>query len=125
MSGFVDIFKNLGIKTDLDAVTTYLNILLGEIRGPYKEEFLRNINTPIGPSANEKLNNMHAYDTMGSESSLEMSTGAQQAILSIELYLTIEQRLMVLPFLPLYNKNRKKTKRKMRLAWNLSISITR
>jgi hypothetical protein len=92
---FIDMFKSLGIKTDIEAVANYLNILLNEIRGPYKEEFLRNINTPIGPTASEKLSNMHAYDTMGSESSLEMSTGAQQAILSIELYLTIEQRLMV------------------------------
>ena len=38
---------------------------------------------------------MHAYDVMNSESSLEMSTSLQQAILSIELYLNIEQKLMV------------------------------
>jgi len=69
--------------------------LFNVIKGPYIHEFIRNINVPIGLRVPEKLANMHAYDTAGSESSLEMSVGLQQAILSIQLYLRIEQRLMV------------------------------
>lgn len=37
---------------------------------------------------------MHAYETMASESSLEMG-GMQQAVLSIELYLKVEQKIVV------------------------------
>lgn len=80
----------------MNAINQYLNILIAEIKGKYKAQFLTNINSPIGMSPNEKLTNMHAYDTMGSESSLEMSANLQQAILSIDLYLDIEQRLMVI-----------------------------
>jgi len=90
----LEMYKTLGIETNLKAVQSYLDILLKEIKTVYKDEFLKNINTPIGLSAQEKLTNMHAYDVMNSESSLEMSTSLQQAILSIELYLNIEQKLM-------------------------------
>jgi len=32
------------------------------INGPYKKEFLKNINAPLGQTTSEKLANMHAYD---------------------------------------------------------------
>ena len=70
-------------------------MLLAEIKGSYMDEFLTNINIPIGLNIGEKLNNMHAYDLAGSESSLEMSDGLQRAILSIHLYLKVEEALMV------------------------------
>jgi len=70
------------------------DFFLYELLASYKHEFLRLINTPIGLSVTEKLNNMHAYDTMASESSLEMGA-LQQAILSIDLYLKVEQKIVV------------------------------
>lgn len=79
----------------MKSVEAYLDILINEIKGNYLTDFLTNINVPIGLAVTEKLNNMHAYDPAGSESSLEMSAGLQQAILSIQLYLDIETKIMV------------------------------
>jgi len=76
--------------------TSKINFLLiYSLKGSYMDEFLTNINIPIGLNIGEKLNNMHAYDLAGSESSLEMSDGLQRAILSIHLYLKVEEALMV------------------------------
>jgi len=85
--------KAAGIKTSLDQIQLYLNGLCTVIKGPYKQDFLRNINTPLGQTTTEKLSNMHAYDYIQSESSIEISTGFQQAILDVNLYLQIENQI--------------------------------
>ena len=85
-----------GIKTSIDQVQNYINTLAAAIQGSYKQEFLKNINIPIGQNASEKLANMHAYDYMQSESSIDINGGFQQAILSIDLYWHLEQQFKVI-----------------------------
>ena len=88
-----------GIKTSIEQVQNYLNRLNAAIEGSYKQEFLKNINITIGQNASEKLANMHSYDNMQNESSIEINGGYQQPILSIDLYWELEQQVKVLIYL--------------------------
>jgi len=90
-----ELLRTLGIKTDITTVTQYVNYIFEEINSSYKEVFLRNINTPLGFSTSEKLNNMRNYDLGSSEgSSLAMSSVDSQLILEIHLYFKVEERIM-------------------------------
>lgn len=82
----------------MDAVNDYLNLLCFTIKGTYKQEFLTNINIPLGLTPEEKLTNLHIYDPNQSEISIDLNRRPQRSVLSIDLYLQIEDRIKVTIF---------------------------
>lgn len=64
--------------------------------GPYKESFLRNMNTPLGFSPFEKLTNMRNYGLGATESSsIAASSSESQLVLETHVYFALEGRIMV------------------------------
>ena len=100
--------KNKGFGSNKDAVNEYLNTLCHTILGyssllhiyyltisrtidTYIEDFLFNINTPLNEDSERKLAKLHVYEPPEEN----QSQNQQPLILSVDLYLAVEERIKV------------------------------
>ena len=61
----------------------------------FKEEFLTGINTPTGLSPHEKLAALHGYDIALLQEEQEFTILDAQAVLSVRIYLSGEEKIRV------------------------------